>query len=90
MYLMYADESGNTGIDFNNKAQPLFSLTGIALADDDWYDINHIFEKRKVEICSDLSSVEIHATDIFSSSKSIRKGYDFRKYSLQEDLEIYQ
>lgn len=90
MYLMYADESGNTGIDLNNMNQPLFSLTGIALEDNDWYNINNIFEKTKVEICPDLASVEVHATDIFSSSKSTKKGYDFRKYTLQEDLEILE
>lgn len=90
MYLMYADESGNTGIDLENKQQPLFSLTGIVLNDEDWYDINNSFQKRKIEICPDLVNTEIHATDIFSSSKNIKKGFDFRKYTIEEDLLILE
>lgn len=29
MYLMYADESGNTGTDYDNKEQPIFVLAGV-------------------------------------------------------------
>ncbi len=90
MYLMYANESGNTGTDLDNKEQPLLSLTGIALDDKDWYDISNEFEKRKSEICPDLVSSEVHAVDIFSASKSSKKGYDFRKYTLKEDLKILE
>ena len=30
MYLMYADESGNTGMDLDNKQQPIFVLAALA------------------------------------------------------------
>lgn len=49
MYLMYVDESGNTGTDLDNKQQPLFSLTGIVLKDEDWYEINNAFYKKKLK-----------------------------------------
>lgn len=90
MYLLYADESGNTGTDLDNKQQPIFVLCGLAVKSDDWYNINYMFQKRKEEICPDLKSSEIHTTDIFSASKNKSKGYDFRKYSLEEDLHILE
>ena len=90
MYLMYADESGNTGTDLDNKSQPHFVIAGILIKDTDWYDLNYMFQKRKIQICPDLASNEVHTTDIFSSSKSEKKGYDFRKYSLDEILNILE
>ncbi len=90
MYLMYADESGNTGTDLDNKSQPHFVIAGILIKDTDWYDLNYMFKKRKIQICPDLASTEVHTTDIFSSSKSEKKGYNFRKYSLDEILDILE
>lgn len=90
MYLLYADESGNTGTDLDNKQQPMFVLCGLAVKSDDWYNINYMFQKKKEEICPDLKSSEVHTTDIFSASKNIKKGYDFRKYTLEEDLNILE
>ena len=49
-----------------------------------------MFQKKKEEICPDLKSSEVHTTDIFSASKNIKKGYDFRKYTLEEDLNILE
>lgn len=90
MYLMYADESGNTGTDLDNKQQPLFVLCGLVIQDDEWYNINYMFNKRKKLICEDLANYEVHATDIFSASKNIKKGFNFRKYTLEEDLHILE
>lgn len=90
MYLMYADESGNTGTDLDNKGQPNFTIAGVLIKDTDWYNLNYLFQKRKEEICPDLICNEVHASDIFSSSKSKTKGYDFRKYSLNEVLQILE
>ena len=47
MYILYADESGHTGTDYDNPAQPIFSLSGIAINDSDWYDLNHIIKMKK-------------------------------------------
>lgn len=90
MYLLYADESGNTGFDLYNKSQPILTIAGVIVNDSDWYDLNYMFQKRKEEICPDLKTTEVHTSDIFSASKSIKKGFDFRKYTLEEDLQILE
>lgn len=90
MYLLYADESGNTGFDLDNKSQPILTLAGVMVNDSDWYDLNYMFQKRKEEICPDLKTTEVHTSDIFSASKSTKKGFDFRKYTLDEDLQILE
>lgn len=41
MYLMYADESGSTGIDYDNPQQKVFTLAGLAVSDEDWYELNN-------------------------------------------------
>lgn len=90
MYLLYADESGNTGIDYDNPQQKLFTLAGIVLPDSDWYTLNNEIQKRKAEISEDLVSYEIHANDIFQSSKNKQKGFDFRKNTIGENLQILE
>ena len=50
MKLYYADESGNTGMDLDNKEQPIFVLGSICLEDKNWHEINNYFNKRKVEM----------------------------------------
>ena len=67
MLLMYMDESGSTGIDLYNKAQPVFVLVGIIVKDCDWHDINDTFEKEKIKICPDLKNFEIHTNELFNS-----------------------
>ncbi len=90
MYLMYADESGNTGTDCNNEFQKVFTLAGIVIPENDWYDLNNEITKRKKIICSDLETNEIHANDIFQGSKNQKIGYDFRKNSIKENLNILE
>jgi len=34
MYILYADESGNTGTDYDNKEQPIFVLGGLIVEDE--------------------------------------------------------
>lgn len=69
MYLIYADESGNTGTDYDNKQQPIFVLAGVLINDNKWHDINNYFNKRKIEILPILENVEIHTNELFNSSK---------------------
>lgn len=38
MFILYLDESGNTGTDYDNPTQKIFTLAGLALNDKDWYD----------------------------------------------------
>ena len=46
MYLMYADESGNTGSDLDNKEQPIFVLSGIFVETNKWHHINDYFNRK--------------------------------------------
>ena len=66
MYLMYADESGNTGTDYDNKEQPIFVLGSIALEHTNWHKINDYFNERKIEIFKEFKYTEIHTNEIFS------------------------
>lgn len=86
MYILYADESGHTGTDYESTSQPIFSLSGIAINDADWYDLNHIIEDEKIKICPELKNHEIHATEIFNPKKDSA----FFKYSLENNLEIME
>lgn len=86
MYLMYADESGNTGTDYTNKAQPYFVMAGIRVKDSDWHKINNDFEKRKTEICPEFEKNEIHTSELFNAPKSSV----FNKYSWQENLKTLE
>lgn len=86
MYILYADESGHTGTDYDNPGQPIFSLSGIAINDSEWYDLNHIIEDEKISICPELKNHEIHATEIFNP----KKDSVFFKYSIEENLSIME
>ena len=50
MYILYADESGNTGTDYDNKSQPIFVLAGIRVKDSEWHTVNDYFESKKINI----------------------------------------
>lgn len=84
MYILYADESGNTGTDYENKEQPIFVLGGLIVEDKKWHEINKIFNEEKVKIASVLRYTEIHAVDLFNSSKKSI----FDKFDWKENLNI--
>lgn len=48
MYILYADESGNTGTDYDNKEQPIFVLGGLIIKDKKWHKINEVFNREKI------------------------------------------
>lgn len=80
MYILYADESGNTGTDYDNKEQPIFVLGGLIIEDNKWHEINEIFNKEKVKIFPLLENTEIHASELFNSSKkSIFNQFDWKE-----------
>lgn len=74
---MYADESGSTGLDLDNKYQPFFVLAGISVNVKDWHSINNFFEQEKIKICPDLKNVEIHTNELFNSN---RKSFFYKNY----------
>ncbi len=86
MYLMYADESGSTGTDYDNKQQPIFSLAGICVEDCKWHEINNRFEEEKIKIYPEFKSNEIHATELFNAPRSSI----YNKYSWTQNLEALE
>ncbi len=69
MYLMYADESGSTGLDYENEQQPIFVLGAALIKDTDWHKINNFFEIEKVKLCPFFEVLEIHTNEIFSPNR---------------------
>lgn len=69
MHILYADESGSTGIDYDNTQQPIFILGGFIVNDKKWHEINNLFNKKKIEINPIFKDHEIHTNEIFNSSK---------------------
>ena len=84
MYILYADESGNTGTDYDNKEQPIFVLGGLIIEDKKWHEINYKFNSEKIKISSLLENNEIHASELFNSSKKSI----FNQLDWKENLEV--
>lgn len=82
MYLMYADESGNTGTDLDDKSQPVFVLAGIVVKDENWHKVNDKFEQEKIKIYPEFKEKEIHASELFNAPKRSV----FNKYSWKDNL----
>lgn len=47
MYILYADESGNTGTDFDNSQQPIFVLSSVLVNENNWHNINRLLDNKK-------------------------------------------
>jgi hypothetical protein len=90
MYILYADDVGNTGTDYDNKQQPLFSLAGVIVDTDKWFALNDYITLRKNEISSEFAKYEVHATEIYNGKNNSDKGYNFRKNTLEANLHILE
>lgn len=88
MYILYADDAGNTGTDYDNPQQPVFSLAGVIVKDDAWFKVNDEINKLKKDILPDFPDVEIHAADIFSGKKDKRGRFNFRHNTAQKNRDI--
>ena len=86
MYILYADESGNTGTDYDNKSQPIFVLAGIRVKDSEWHTVNDYFESKKINIYPEFKDNEIHASELFNSNKKSI----YNKYSWEENLKALE
>lgn len=69
MYILYADESGNTGTDLDNKQQPIFVLGSVLVPDYYWHEINFLLDDRKSKIDPYFQNNEVHTNEIFNSKK---------------------
>lgn len=80
MQILYADESGNTGIDYENEQQPIFVLGGVIVEENKWHEINTKFNEEKQKILPILKYEEIHTNELFNSSKkSVFDQYEWTK-----------
>lgn len=70
MYTLYADDAGNTGVDYDNVQQPIFSLAGVIVEDNIWFKVNDKIKLLKQKVIPLFSNAEIHATDIFNGEKA--------------------
>lgn len=84
MFILYADEAGNTGLDYDAPQQPVFSLAGIVIEDLQWAEMNKKINALKAEVFGN-TDLEIHAAEIFNGKKDKKGKYDFRQYSAEEN-----
>lgn len=84
MYLVYTDESGNTGKNLNDSQQPVFLLAALVLNEQQWFDIEKDFYTIKESYFGkDLAhEYEIHAKDLKN-----REGA-FKQLSFEQQLEF--
>lgn len=68
MELIYLDESGSTGLDLDNKNQPIFVLAGVIVSDKNWHMVNDYFENEKQKIYPDFKNIEIHTNELYNSN----------------------
>ncbi len=66
MYLVYVDESGNTGTNLHDLQQPIFVLNALIVPEDKWQGVEQALEKSIAERFPSIASTgeEIHATDL--------------------------
>ncbi|MCX7428693.1 MAG: DUF3800 domain-containing protein [Planctomycetia bacterium] len=74
MYLIYFDESGNTGTNLNDVQQPVFVLCALAVPESRWLQVEqdlHVdIEKFFPTLLSD--DFEIHAADLMAGRQSYK------------------
>lgn len=88
MYLLYADDAGNTGIDYDNPQQPIFNLAGVIVPAEQWHDLNQRIDNLKRACFPDHPKAEFHATYIFNGSNDKKAGISFHNMSLYQRFEI--
>lgn len=86
MKILYADESGNTGTDLDNKQQPIFVLAGVLVDENNWHSINNTFNEEKIKILPILQNYEIHTNELFNSSKKSV----FNRYNWHENFQTLE
>lgn len=90
MYLFYADDAGNTGIDLTNEQQPIFCLCGVVVPEERWTELNARIGQKRAELVPENPEVELHAVDIFNGSKNRKKGIDYRSFGLERNFKIIE
>ncbi len=84
MVLIYIDESGDTGTNFNDTQQPIFVLGAMLVQQNNWKKLENNFQKVLKEAFKQNipPEFELHAMDLVN-----RKNH-FRDFSLEGTLEF--
>lgn len=67
MFLIYLDESGNTGLNLNDPEQPIFVLCALAVAKERWQSLENSLREILINKCplwQSTDKFEIHAADL--------------------------
>ncbi len=84
MYLIYIDESGDTGLKLSDPQQPVFLMAALAMEKRQWFDI----EREFLTVVKDFNGGEIpddfelHAMDMVSRRRS------FKSFSKAQTIEF--
>ena len=86
MHLIYLDESGNTGVDFNESRQPVFVLGALLVPENRWLQL-----ETDLTVLVDRffpaprpADFELHATELINP-----RGY-FRQFAIAQRLDFLQ
>lgn len=66
MYLIYLDETGNTGTDLADTQQPIFALGALVIPESCWQPLERDLESSLARLFPDLASggLEVHGADL--------------------------
>ena len=90
MYLLYADDAGNTGTDYDNLQQPIFNLGGLIVPCEQWHVLNERVNAWKRIYFPDTPQMEIHAVDIFNGKNDKKAGINYRLNGEEKNLSIIE
>lgn len=88
MYLLYADDAGNTGLDYENSQQPIFNLAGIIVPAEQWHELNQRVLDLRNRCFPEFPKAVFHATYIFNGSNDKQSGVAFHEMDFSRRLKI--
>jgi len=90
MHLLYIDDAGNTGTDYDNKEQPVFSLAGVVVKSSEWRTLNNTISILKQQLFPSTPNVEIHAANIYQGSNDKKNNINYRNNTMETNLSILE
>ena len=90
MYLLYADDAGSTGTDYDNAQQPIFNLGGVIVPCEQWLSLNSRINVWKSTHFPESPEMEIHAVDIFNGKNNKKYGVNYRLNTIEQNLGIFE
>ena len=90
MYLLYADDAGSTGTDYDNAQQPIFNLGGVIVPCEQWLNLNSRINAWKKTHFPASPEMEIHAVDIFNGKNNKKYGVNYRMNTVEQNMAIFE